>query len=78
MLTTIINTCKTVVIKFNLRYYCWVVRNLQSDLFELETIKKSSHKFSSIEQKHLALEIMDTQRELVQMKKKVKELEEQL
>ena len=68
MLKTILNT-------FKLRYYCWVVNNLQTDLFELETLKKS--RFFTFQDKYdLTLEIMDTQKELIKMKKRVKELEE--
>ena len=68
---------KTILNTFKLRYYCWIVNNLQNDLFELETVKKSNN-FTFRDKYDLTLEIMDTQKELIKMKKKVKELEERL
>tara|TARA_R110002020_G_scaffold472067_1_gene699705 strand:- start:130 stop:291 length:162 start_codon:yes stop_codon:yes gene_type:complete len=53
------------------------VNNLQNDLFELETVKKSEN--PTFQDRHdLTVEIMDTKKELIKMKKKVKELEEVL
>ena len=68
---------KTIINTFKLRYHCWVVNNLQNDLFELETVKKSEN--PTFQDRHdLTVEIMDTKKELIKMKKKVKELEEVL
>lgn len=56
-------------------YYRWVINNLESDLFELETIKKSYSKLSFMEQTLLNLEIKNARIDLEQAKSKLKELE---
>ena len=70
MFKTIRNTFKTVALEIKLRCYCWVVNNLESDVFELETIKKNEN--LTFQDKHdLTVEIIETQKELIKMKKKI-------
>lgn len=68
MIKTIVNTLK-------LKYLIWTVKNLQEDLYELESVKKSLTPLSDIT---LMKEIMEIQRKIVKVKKEIKELEDVL
>ncbi len=61
MIKTIVNTLK-------LKCLIWVVKNLQEDLHELESVKKSIAPLSDI---LLMKEIMETQRKIVKVKKEI-------
>tara|TARA_Y100001956_G_C4073767_1_gene165132 strand:- start:278 stop:514 length:237 start_codon:yes stop_codon:yes gene_type:complete len=76
VLKTILNTFKTVVVKFNLHYCYWVVDNLKNEISELEVFKKDEN-FTSQDRHDLTIEIMDNQKDLVRVKKKIKKLEEE-
>ena len=68
MIKTIINTLR-------LKYLIWIVKNLQEDLYELESVKESIAPLSDIT---LMKEIMETQSKIVKVKKEIKELEDVL
>ena len=68
MIKTIVNTLK-------LKYLIWTVKNLQEDLYELESVKKSLTPLSDIT---LMKEIMEIQRKIIEVKKEIKELEDVL
>ncbi|UZV41114.1 hypothetical protein vBVpaMR16F_48 [Vibrio phage vB_VpaM_R16F] len=56
-------------------YYRWVIKNLKSDLFELETIKKSSTNWLFEDKILLDVDIKDTKIGLKDMKTKLERLE---
>ena len=66
---------KTIANTLRLKYLIWVVKNLQEDLHELESVKKSIAPLSDIT---LMKEIMETQRKIVKVKKEIKDLEDVL
>ena len=56
-------------------YYRWVVKNLESDLFELETIKKSSNSWLFEDKILLDLDIKNAKIDLKDAKIKLDKLE---
>jgi len=56
-------------------YYNWVIKNLESDLFELETIKKSSTNWLVEDQRLLDFDIESIKIDLKDAKAKLSKLE---
>lgn len=56
-------------------YYRWVIKNLESDLFELETIKKSSNSWLFEDKILLDLDIKNAKIDLKDAKDKLDKLE---
>lgn len=56
-------------------YYRWVIKNLESDLFELETIKKSSNSWLFEDKILLDSDIEDAKIDLKDAKVKLSRLE---
>uniref|UniRef100_A0AB39AJM7 Uncharacterized protein n=1 Tax=Vibrio phage P018-4 TaxID=3229728 RepID=A0AB39AJM7_9CAUD len=56
-------------------YYRWVIKNLESDLFELETIKKSSNSWLFEDKILLEADIKDVMIDLKDAKVKLERLE---
>ena len=56
-------------------YYRWVIKNLESDLFELETIKKSSNSWLFEDKILLDLDIKNAKIDLKDAKIKLNKLE---
>lgn len=56
-------------------YYNWVIKNIESDLFELETIKRSYNNWLFEDKILLDSDIKNAKIDLTQAKIKLKELE---